>query len=331
MPRTLPWLKDQNKRPAPATTPPRPARHVVKTEVKTKIKAEHDLPNSVASSSPPAPTTTGMPAIEGMRPGDEHWVMVENEFLSAAQTFTRHLHLAEYQRFKEQNESRDQNISIVRPTTGPRPAVAQDKRDRRRAQINRAVADTHGHDANDDAEGDAGAAHEDDGFLIADRNLAALMSGQSPSKELSSDQVSRLRMPKSRTRAAAGLSRNAGSALESNGTAADSAPSASTTTTTATPRLSRRQPSPPSPSPMAPRDREVQSSSRVANSGPRTNNSHQFNASGDSSEDDFGIPQTSRSVASWRERLEQRRKREAGAAEANKVVKTEDDIPTFMI
>lgn len=60
--------------------------------------------------------------LEGME-YDDIWRMVEDEFLSVAQTFTVHLHAAEYKRQQKMVKSRNADTinSISRPVTGKMP------------------------------------------------------------------------------------------------------------------------------------------------------------------------------------------------------------------
>ncbi|KAF2856413.1 hypothetical protein T440DRAFT_463758 [Plenodomus tracheiphilus IPT5] len=74
------------------------------------------------SSSPPPIADLDEPTIEPMRKGvskfdlrDDEWMMVEDEFLETAKLFTRHLHIAEYERLKEKIEAKKQEAEIARP------------------------------------------------------------------------------------------------------------------------------------------------------------------------------------------------------------------------
>jgi hypothetical protein len=60
--------------------------------------------------------------VEGME-NDDKWRMVEDEFLTVAQTFTVHLHAAEYKRQQKMVKSRNADTinSISRPVTGKMP------------------------------------------------------------------------------------------------------------------------------------------------------------------------------------------------------------------
>jgi hypothetical protein len=75
------------------------------------------------SSSPPPIQDYVQPEVEYMRTGaskyelrDDEWMMVEDEFLETAKLFTRHLHIAEYQKLKERIEAKKkEQIQAVRP------------------------------------------------------------------------------------------------------------------------------------------------------------------------------------------------------------------------
>ncbi|KAF2691103.1 hypothetical protein K458DRAFT_426477 [Lentithecium fluviatile CBS 122367] len=81
------------------------------------------------SSSPPPPSATlPPPKIEYMRKGvdrfdlrDDEWMMVEDELLQTAKMFTRHLHLAEYERLKADMEERSKQPAArpVLPDANP--------------------------------------------------------------------------------------------------------------------------------------------------------------------------------------------------------------------
>lgn len=83
------------------------------------------------SSSPPPITDLSQPQIEPMRKGvskfdlrDDEWMMVEDEFLETAKLFTRHLHIAEYDRLKEIIEAKKKEAEIMRPViAGARPSI----------------------------------------------------------------------------------------------------------------------------------------------------------------------------------------------------------------
>jgi hypothetical protein len=91
---------------------------------RTKTKAKDALRKARARSSSPPPIQDHIePEIEYMRTGvskfdlrDDEWMMVEDEFLETAKLFTRHLHIAEYQKLKERIEAtKKAQVEAVRP------------------------------------------------------------------------------------------------------------------------------------------------------------------------------------------------------------------------
>ncbi|KAF1911700.1 hypothetical protein BDU57DRAFT_523667 [Ampelomyces quisqualis] len=85
--------------------------------------------NRAHSSSPPLIGDDVQPLAEEMHKGvskfdlrDDEWMMVEDEFLETAKMFTRHLHIAEYEKLKEQIEAKKKE-----QVQAPRPVVAGSK------------------------------------------------------------------------------------------------------------------------------------------------------------------------------------------------------------
>ncbi|KAJ5803171.1 uncharacterized protein N7503_005621 [Penicillium pulvis] len=128
MPRTLPWLleKKDEGRVKQESTP--------RKRVKREADADPDLtPKPPASpgrrdfmrSSQTPPTSPARPCpteeflVEGLDK-DDAWVMVEDEFYAIAQTFTQHLHYAEYVRRKKEAKARSAAAikELERPTDG---------------------------------------------------------------------------------------------------------------------------------------------------------------------------------------------------------------------
>lgn len=93
---------------ATPTRSPSPRKPKVKSQSRDQRLGEPNL-----SSSPPPP---GPPEIDGMiegLDGDDVYMMVEDEFYSTAQTFTAHLHHAEYKRLmKEAREKKRQQPAV---------------------------------------------------------------------------------------------------------------------------------------------------------------------------------------------------------------------------
>ncbi|KAF2632102.1 hypothetical protein BU25DRAFT_406619 [Macroventuria anomochaeta] len=95
------------------------------------------------SSSPPPPLADyALPYSEPMRKGisefdlrDDEWMMVEDEFLETAKLFTRHLHIAEYDRLKESIEAKKKEAEIARPViAGSKRSVEGAMKERAKVQ-----------------------------------------------------------------------------------------------------------------------------------------------------------------------------------------------------
>jgi hypothetical protein len=141
-------------------------------EAMTRVLTDRILARNASSSPPPGP-----PEEVYMREGlddDDIYMQVEDEFLTTASLFTRHLHHAEYKRQKQlartKNEGRMQ--SITRPVDG-RTALSTESRKKlegSKLQHNGRIAVTNiygdGKDASDE--------DEDDPWL-RDPRLAGLM------------------------------------------------------------------------------------------------------------------------------------------------------------
>ncbi|KAJ5746289.1 hypothetical protein N7520_011471 [Penicillium odoratum] len=128
MPRTLPWLleKKDEGRVKRESTP--------RKRIKREADADPDLtpkpptsPNRTdffrSSQTPPTSPARACPTEEFLLEGldkDDAWVMVEDEFYAIAQTFTKHLHYAEYVRRKKEAKARGAEAikEIQRPTDG---------------------------------------------------------------------------------------------------------------------------------------------------------------------------------------------------------------------
>ncbi|KAL4980128.1 hypothetical protein BDW66DRAFT_70548 [Aspergillus desertorum] len=127
MPRTLPWLtgggkvKREPDLPAPATKRTSSTRVRDETPTKKDHTSRKDFLRS--SPSPPSSPIHRCPSEEFLREGldkDDIYIMVEDEFYTVAQTFTRHLHYAEYVRRKKEAKlhNADAIADIARPTDG---------------------------------------------------------------------------------------------------------------------------------------------------------------------------------------------------------------------
>ncbi|KAF1930997.1 uncharacterized protein M421DRAFT_418488 [Didymella exigua CBS 183.55] len=97
------------------------------------------------SSSPPPLADCAPPRDEPMRKGvskfdlrDDEWMMVEDEFLETAKLFTRHLHIAEYDRLKERIEAKKKDAGVARPVVaGAKRSVDGAMKERARIQESR--------------------------------------------------------------------------------------------------------------------------------------------------------------------------------------------------
>ncbi|RHZ47163.1 uncharacterized protein CDV56_100542 [Aspergillus thermomutatus] len=143
MPRTLPWLTGSGSEVRDAKSSPR--RREVKHEKDSDHGAEETPKASKSTSrgekrdflrSSPSPPTSPIqrcPSEEYLIEGfdqDDIYMMVEDEFYAMAQTFTQHLHYAEY--VKRKKEAKLQNAAAIqdlaRPTDGITPKSEEMRR-----------------------------------------------------------------------------------------------------------------------------------------------------------------------------------------------------------
>ncbi|PVI08558.1 hypothetical protein DM02DRAFT_607946 [Periconia macrospinosa] len=119
MPRRLPWADKGNHKPqVKQPVKPRPRESCSDDDsFRNTVLEKNDSDQRAPSSSPP-PVAELPPDIEFMDSGvnkfdlrDDEWIMVEDEFLQTAKLFTRHLHLAEYERMKSTIDEKKSNIS----------------------------------------------------------------------------------------------------------------------------------------------------------------------------------------------------------------------------
>ncbi|EKD21663.1 uncharacterized protein L3040_004886 [Drepanopeziza brunnea f. sp. 'multigermtubi'] len=132
MPRTLPWLKGSNtttiappKAGTPAQKPKRRVKDLEKADYdgedsKTYSKKIAKNKAEVPPSSSPPPSPPEESFMEEGRDKDDRYRMVEDELFKIAQTYTVHLHTAEYKRLQKavKSENADTINSISRPVTG---------------------------------------------------------------------------------------------------------------------------------------------------------------------------------------------------------------------
>ncbi|KAI4222948.1 MAG: hypothetical protein L6R36_005780 [Xanthoria steineri] len=251
MPRTLPWLKDQRAPQAKATRPPPPkrsrapdsdsdasdnARSLQRTQARQRRELAQGAGRTPSTSPPPAP-----PAVEYveshlappspirqsdltsmekryMHEGlahDDIYIMVEDEFLSAAQLFTSHLHHAEYVRLK--NAAKARNGSTVhpipaRPTDSITAMRAETKKKKEaevrtgknRAALDRMISDTRANVALTSDEEHSEDEDEEDEQPWAGTSLQGLMA---PAARKNLTSLSGLQGIQSSTRAANGYSK----------------------------------------------------------------------------------------------------------------------------
>jgi len=159
-----------------------------------------EIPRTPSSSPPPA-----APPIEEMKPSDEAWIMVEDEFNSIASTFTKHLHREEYK--KQQALAAQKSTKIIaalprptdRVTALSKKAEITKQVEHNRVRMKKAATKLAGQNVA------PGSDEEGDEMLIGDRHLAGLMHSTStarPVKRVLTDTST-----KSNTRAAAGFSK----------------------------------------------------------------------------------------------------------------------------
>lgn len=89
---------------------------------KSRTKDAWRKGREVSSSPPPLAGDLEQPRVEYMHGAiskfdlrDDEWMMVEDEFLQTAKLFTRHLHIAEYEKLKETIEEKKKGADVARP------------------------------------------------------------------------------------------------------------------------------------------------------------------------------------------------------------------------
>ncbi|KJX95300.1 hypothetical protein TI39_contig4120g00004 [Zymoseptoria brevis] len=214
MPRTLPWMnsgavkKEKRSTPAPAKRASSPSDLVNSDleDVHPGTPPPRQRPRNTSrepSTSPPP----GPPPIETMRSGftqDDIFRMVEDEFLSTAQTYTAHIHHAEYARLKKLHRSRGQMTlkELERATDGK---TAQS----RMLQVQREKEGNAKRQREGIRKINGGEEEEDEDEYLLDPQLKGLMtSSQTQNKTGNLAGLKGLERPKADTRAAAGLQRS---------------------------------------------------------------------------------------------------------------------------
>jgi hypothetical protein len=99
-----------------------PKPHNSESPPRSKRSKTQDPKEQPTSSSPPPLVDYALPHSEPMLKGvskfdlrDDEWMMVEDEFLETAKLFTKHLHIAEYDRLKETIEAKKTELALARP------------------------------------------------------------------------------------------------------------------------------------------------------------------------------------------------------------------------
>ncbi|KAF9695919.1 hypothetical protein EKO04_005838 [Ascochyta lentis] len=121
---------------SPADLPTESSRP--RTKKASSLKSKDRAP----SSSPPPLADYALPHTETMHKGvskfdlqDDEWMMVEDEFLETAKLFTRHLHIAEYDRLKASIEAKKKEAEVARPVVaGAKRSVEGAMKERARVQ-----------------------------------------------------------------------------------------------------------------------------------------------------------------------------------------------------
>lgn len=169
MTRTLPWLATSDST-SKAGTFPKESR-----SERPKTPKTHDIP---FNSSPPPVFS---PTKDTMHKKDEAWIMVEDELLSTAQTFTRSLHINEDRKRRSlaQRRAAETLNKIDRPID-PRAKMSSELRMKKSHEIQEARTQKGMNDIEDRSAKRRRVTNDSDSdsdVPIGDRNLAGLMQG----------------------------------------------------------------------------------------------------------------------------------------------------------
>ncbi|KAI9821695.1 MAG: hypothetical protein M1827_002276 [Pycnora praestabilis] len=214
MTRTLPWLKDAKRLQDARSIWPVKRQRLVSpssdTDIATvaaspRINANARNPRTPSTSPPPDPPKEEF-MLEGLDQ-DDIYVMVEDEFLGIAKTFTQHLHHAEYVRLK--NMAKSQNASTINKISRPvdsrtlmREDLKRQKVAKKKSQLQkRTVQGMMAKAGNTEQDGDDSDSEED---KDDDPWIGTTLQGLMTSPRKSQTSLSRLSTVKSSTRAAAG-------------------------------------------------------------------------------------------------------------------------------
>ncbi|OAX84512.1 hypothetical protein ACJ72_01128 [Emergomyces africanus] len=139
MPRTLPWhVNDKSRKSATPTTSgsKRHSKSTLSTSAEAcNLPTPTSTPRQLVRTPSTSPPCEAPPPVEFMNEGlenDDQYIMVEDEFLATAQTFTRHLHHAEYVRKK--NEAKIQNANAIRGLAHPGAKSTMSAQDRKKME-----------------------------------------------------------------------------------------------------------------------------------------------------------------------------------------------------
>ncbi|KAJ5893718.1 hypothetical protein N7495_005409 [Penicillium taxi] len=225
MPRNLPWLLDENEntRVKNSITPRKRVKREQDQDATPKQQPISPDKKDFFPSSQTPPTSPARPCpteeflIQGLDK-DDGWVMVEDEFYTIAQSFTRHLHYAEYVKRKKEAKAKaaEGTGEVERPTDG-RTSVSKDQEMRKKALTARQKAGLNQMDAQSDDNNDYGAdgdEEDDDDNIWAGTHLHGLMTSPRRVRSLAGAHV-----VKSNTRAAAGFRQTTGSQANSSSSA----------------------------------------------------------------------------------------------------------------
>jgi hypothetical protein len=101
---------------------PEPPADPSTPRMKTRTKDALRSRRVQSSSPPPMSGDLEQPETEKMHGSvskfdlrDDEWMMVEDEFLETAKVYTRHLHIAEYEKMKEIMEAKKKQAAVARP------------------------------------------------------------------------------------------------------------------------------------------------------------------------------------------------------------------------
>ncbi|GES60209.1 hypothetical protein ATEIFO6365_0002054100 [Aspergillus terreus] len=229
MPRTLPWLTNSASNSSPKSTPrntkrdkpdatPRPRkRDFFRSSPTPPSSPIQRCPSEEFVLLPPLSLTHKLNPCRSLIEGLDHddiYMMVEDEFYAVAQSFTQHLHYAEYVRRKKEakRQNADAIRQLARPTDGVTPVSAEMKR-RDTAEAlaerqNRGLEEMRPNRPRVDSEEEAGVDEDDedeDDDAFAGTSLHGLMTSPRKARSLVGMQG-----VKSTTRAAAGFLRAPG-------------------------------------------------------------------------------------------------------------------------